>query len=135
MSESAHRPRILIVEDDVMSCALWLRLFESWGWEAVSAGDGDKALEIGATRSFDALVCDIRLPGRSGIEVIAELHRRNTAMTIIAISGTERTGGESYRQQARDAGAKAFLFKPVEPGRLRAEFQQIEERGPLRPEL
>ena len=126
-----HALRILIVEDNDMSRTLWLRLLHDWEYEPVGAKDGETAVALARERPFDLMVCDILLPGQDGIVTIAEVKRLNPATAIIAISGTEKIGGDVFKEQAERAGADLFLFKPVEPSVLQTEIARL--RSPAAP--
>jgi len=119
-----HTPRILIVEDNEMSRALWVRLLLDWEYEPVGARDGETAVRLARERPFDLMVCDILLPGQDGIVTIAEVKRLNPT-AVIAISGTEKIGGDKFKEQAEQAGADVFLFKPVEPTVLQGEIVRL----------
>ena len=117
--------RILVVEDNDMSRALWLRLLQDWAYEPVGAGDGETAVKLAMEQPFDLMVCDILLPGQDGIVTISAVKRLHPGTAVIAISGTEKIGGDRFKEQAELAGADVFLFKPVEPVLLQSEIARL----------
>lgn len=74
---------------------------------------GDQVVACAAAQRPDALVLDIELPGRSGLDVIAEVLRAAPGTAVIIVTTFGRAG---YLRRAMDAGARGFLVKdnPVE---------------------
>jgi CheY-like chemotaxis protein len=105
--------RILVVDDQLVVRQLLQSSLESLGDDYVvltvpSAEEAQLEFSLG---SFDLLVSDIRLPGKSGLELFRVMRQRNPALKVILITGLEEPG---IRRQVADAGAHAFFFKPIE---------------------
>ncbi|WP_312516186.1 ATP-binding protein [Massilia sp.] len=113
--------RILIVEDNADACAVLRMLLELEGHQVAIAVDGHAGLALALEGRFDAIVCDIGLPGIDGYELMQRLrasglerpHERRPL--AVALSGY---GQPSDRERAMAAGFDRYLVKPVEPGVL-----------------
>lgn len=75
---------------------------------AGSASDGDEALRLVEALRPDVLLTDIEMPGRSGLEVAAEVRRRGLPTRVVILTTFARTG---YLRRALDAGAVGYLLK------------------------
>jgi serine/threonine-protein kinase len=111
-----RRPRrFLVVEDDTMLAETLQDQLEPFvtGGEVVLAHDGDAGLELALRERFDLVLLDLRLPRRSGVELLAELRATTAELpTVVVISG--EASSEDWRLLA-SMGARAILFKPVDP--------------------
>jgi len=113
--------RILIVEDNADACDVLRMLLELEGHQVAIAVDGHAGLALALEGRFDAIVCDIGLPGIDGYELMQRLrasglerpHERRPL--AVALSGY---GQPSDRERALQAGFDRYLVKPVEPGVL-----------------
>jgi CheY-like chemotaxis protein len=119
-----HRPRfeianmnskkILIVEDErAMLLGLTVHL-ECAGYEVLAAADAAAGVTLALTERPDVITTDIGMPGADGITAISLFRSMPTLQNVpvIVISGY---GAAETRRQALDAGAAAFLEKPVDP--------------------
>ncbi len=112
--------RVLLVDDDMRNLLALTPLLEQWKLDVMAAGDGVEALETLQTAgAFDLVILDIMMPDMDGYELTRRLRQdpRFTALPVIAL--TARAGKEE-QQAALEAGANAFLVKPVEPAELKA---------------
>jgi len=109
--------RILVVEDNEDAADVLRMLLELEGHQVEIAADGHTGLALAMEGRFDAVVCDIGLPGLDGFELMTRL--RAAAPDIrpltVALSGY---GQPSDRERALAAGFDRYLVKPVGPGIL-----------------
>jgi DNA-binding NtrC family response regulator len=108
---------LLIVDDDEESSLLlrdWLR---SRGYHVDAVTSGQMALDHLHRAPANVVVTDLNMPGMSGIELCLELGKRHVEMLSIIVTGQ---GGPDIAAAAMDAGAYAFLTKPVEIDALAA---------------
>src|SRR5215475_9965893 len=113
---------ILVVDDDREIVDLVKTFLERQGtYEISTASDGITALiEVGRVKP-DLLILDIMIPGVDGVEVCRRIKADSSNKTaIIAISGT--TERES---QVLEAGADAFMLKPIDMDTLHAEARRL----------
>ena len=71
-----ERPRILVVEDDAPLAAMLGELLRDEGYDVETAHNGQRALHLGLTHQFDALLLDRGLPAIEGLDVLARLRRQ-----------------------------------------------------------
>jgi CheY-like chemotaxis protein len=124
--------RILLADDDLEVRAGVAELLAPLGLEFLHADSGLEALRIAraSTRARDLhlMVLDLHMPGLNGLDVLQSLRGEIVEFDVPCIfySG-EAT--ETVRQRALDAGASAFLKKPVQPDELRGEVLRALAHG------
>jgi two-component system response regulator AtoC len=121
--------RILIIEDDeALRESLQLTLAAE-SYEAVTASGGAEALGLVETSTFDVVLCDLRMPGLDGLELLPQLARRMPGATLILMSafGTADLAIEAMRRGAYD-----YLAKPFTPSELLLVIRKARERERLR---
>ena len=113
---------ILVVDDDVATIDILEKTLRSFGYKCRSANDGLKALELIGEETFSAAICDIRMPGMDGLEVIAEARKIAPDLPFIVITGFAR---EYVYDQVIEAGATDYIQKPIEPGELKIKLNRV----------
>jgi len=109
---------LLFVDDDPNVCrALW-RVFRPHGFQMHAAHNADEALRIFQELSVDILITDMRMPGRSGAELLAQISESHAHTHRILLTGYADL--RETTQAVRHGLVDDFLTKPWEP-------QQIEE--------
>ena len=117
------RPTALIAEDEpLMRERLKDKLEEVWPELAIvaEAEDGDQALELFAQHRPQIAFLDVRMPGRTGLDVASEIGARCHVVFI--------TAHDEYALKAFEAGAADYLLKPVETDRLIAMKERMERK-------
>ena len=109
----ARQLRILLVDDDPDSLELVARLLERRGLQ-VTVADSVACALARAEQGFDVLVSDLALPDGTGQDLARQLASKGP-LRAIALSGY--SGDEDVRA-SHDAGFRAHLVKPVDPGNL-----------------
>lgn len=117
--------RILIVEDDPMIGASIRTGLRQDGYTADWARDGNSAELAVATNEYDAILLDLGLPGRSGLELLAQWRRKRNAAPILII--TARDSVED-RIAGLDGGADDYLVKPFDLNELAARLRALLRR-------
>ena len=118
----ADKFSILIVDDDQEIIDLLKAYLERQApYEISTAADGITALiEVGRVKP-DLLILDIMIPGVDGVEVCRRIKADSSNKTaIIAISGTTE-----HQSQVLEAGADAFMLKPVDMDKLHEEARRL----------
>jgi two-component system, OmpR family, response regulator len=118
--------RALVVEDESKLAALIRRGLVEEGYAADVAGTGEDALWMAAATAYDAIVLDVMLPGRSGIEVCRSLRESGIWAPILML--TARDGLED-RVSGLDSGADDYLCKPFSFAELLARLRALTRRG------
>lgn len=123
--------RVLLIEDEVRLAAL---IAEGLGDEGIDVDvehDGDVGYWRATEGSYDAIVCDIMLPGRNGYEVCRDVRAADVWTPILMLTAKD---GEFDEAEALDTGADDFLRKPFSFVVLLARLRALARRGtPERP--
>ena len=109
--------KILVVDDEPLARERLLRLVARIRPEAtcLQAADGNEALAQVAAADPDLVLLDIRMPGKDGIEVAADLEQMESPPAIVFC-----TAFDEYALQALQLQAMAYLLKPVREAELEA---------------
>lgn len=103
---------VLVVDDDAGVRELVKAMLSLEGFEVAVAGSDEAAMAALENRSFDLVITDLLMPGRSGLETISGIRGRDARLPILAISGGGRIGAAECLHTARCLGANATLAKP-----------------------
>jgi len=122
------KPSILLVDDDERLRSRMTRAFEERGYEAQQADGYDSAITIATRESTEYAVVDLRMPGKSGLEVVRELHHIDPATKIVVLTGY---GSIATALEAVRLGATHYLTKPADIDEVIAAF----DRGGVEAEL
>ncbi|GAC1584205.1 MAG: nitrogen regulation protein NR(I) [Polyangiales bacterium] len=118
---------VLCVDDDADYLDLVRRMVTSPGVEAIGASSAEDALELIEKQRVDAIVTDLNLPERTGIELIATLRGAGNAVPILVLTGE---GSVTAAVEALKQGAADFLQKPVDAQRLKGLVTELLRNGP-----
>lgn len=124
--------RILIIDDDDLVRATVRDILEEAGFAVLDAPDGRQGLEVFERNPVDAVITDILMPEKEGIETILEMRRIRVDVPIIAISGGGATGDLQFLQFAGRLGADRILPKPIDPAQLVQAVRQVLQAGSAR---
>jgi signal transduction histidine kinase/DNA-binding NarL/FixJ family response regulator len=102
-------PRILIVDDVEIGRRILRDMLSPYGFIISEALDGASALELISRDKPDMILSDVHMPGLSGIELVALIHRRQLNIPTILLSASAL---EEDRQLALAAGPAGFIAKP-----------------------
>lgn len=125
--------RILLVEDEPDAARLLAKGLREQSYAVDVADDGEAACYQAQITDYDAIVLDVLLPLRDGLEVCRALRREGSSVPILML--TARDAVEN-RIEGLDAGADDYLTKPFELGELLARLRALVRRSarPLLPE-
>jgi two-component system KDP operon response regulator KdpE len=116
---------ILVVDDEPQILRALSTNLRGAGYEVLQAATGEAALSTAAMRQPDAVVLDLVLPDRSGIEVCREL-RTWSEVPILILSAV---GEETQKVEALDAGADDYVTKPFGMDELLARLRAAMRRA------
>ena len=118
--------RVLVVDDQVKIARALEKALVQAGAEVVSAADGEAGWQLALDEPFDALVLDIVLPRRDGLDVLRELraHHRTTPVLLLSARGLA-----SDRIHGLDVGADDYLPKPFVLAEVVARVRALARRG------
>jgi DNA-binding response OmpR family regulator len=119
-------PRVLVIEDDSRILRSLEKGLQAAGFQVESATTGDAGVRLATSKAFDCIVLDWMLPGRDGLEVLAELRRSGQAAPVLML--TARDAVED-RVLGLESGAEDYLVKPFAFAELLARVRVLLRRG------
>ena len=121
--------RVLIVDDDEALRDSLELVLTSEGYQVATADCGTSALERLDEQRLDVVLCDLRMPGIDGFELIPQILRHTPGIPIVLMSayGTEDLALEAIRRGAYD-----YLAKPFQPSEVVLTLRKAHEREKLR---
>jgi two-component system response regulator RegA len=135
MDEEQDRPSLLLVDDDPTFCNVLSRALTRRGFAVSVAVDVPAALAIAAQQPPEYAVCDLKLPGDSGLALIERLIELDAQTRIVMLTGYASI---ATAVEAIKLGAVHYLAKPVDADQIVAAFTRTEgdsampvEDGPL----
>lgn len=118
--------KILVVDDEATILKMMELVLANAGYSVITTKSPREALEIyGSGASFDLIITDYKMPEMTGIELEAEILRRDPSARILLVSGY---GGIDTALEALNKGAIDFLRKPFAPEALRDAVRSALER-------
>ncbi len=121
--------RILIVDDDDGLRESLELVLAAEGYEVSGAADAERALAHIENHPVDVILCDVRMPGMDGLELLPQLARRLPDSTIIMMSAF---GTDDLAIEALKLGAYDYLAKPFQPSEVLLAIRKAREREKLR---
>ncbi|GLX69706.1 response regulator transcription factor [Paenibacillus glycanilyticus] len=116
----------LLITDDESEIRNGLSNYFPWhefGYRVVGqASDGEEALAFIAGQPVDVLLCDIRMPALTGIEVAERLFRQQSEVKVVLLSGFREF---EYAQSAMQYGVRRYLTKPTKYAEIAEVFGQL----------
>jgi DNA-binding response OmpR family regulator len=122
-------PKVLVCDNEEALRVLVRGALELGDYEILEARDGDQSLELARKFEPDLIVLDMMMPGRSGLEVLADLRAEQRFAETPVIMLTARAQAAD-RATALEAGATRFLPKPFSPLELASTVEELLEAGP-----
>jgi DNA-binding NtrC family response regulator len=86
MTAKSNLSLLVVDDDDSLRCDM-ADFFTRQGHRVAQCADGEQALELAEQQSFDVVVLDLVMPGRSGLEVLSQLKERNAECEVVVLSG------------------------------------------------
>jgi response regulator RpfG family c-di-GMP phosphodiesterase len=117
--------RILIVDDEETIRLALRKFLRSRGYEVEVAGSGDQAMQVLDKESFSLMLCDVRMPGMTGVQVVPEARKKDQDLAIIMLTAVNDAATAT---EVLASGATDYLMKPVEL----ADLQQAVDRALLK---
>ena len=109
MTSAIPPARTLIVDDDRHVRELVRRLLERSGYLCATAENGFEARRLLTARPFELIVCDLQMPGESGLDVVSHVRRAYPDTAAIMVTGVD---DEQLAGQALTLGAYGYVVKP-----------------------
>ncbi|MCC6102754.1 MAG: response regulator transcription factor [Atopobiaceae bacterium] len=117
---------ILVVEDERSLADAICRILQDADFNTEAAYDGTSGLALAETGSYDAIVLDIMLPGKSGLDIVHDLRRQGNSVPVLLLTARTST---TDKVSGLDAGADDYMTKPFEPPELLARLRALTRRS------
>jgi DNA-binding response OmpR family regulator len=120
------KKKILIVDDNADTRLILSVRLKAHHYHPLYAADALQAMSVALKEQPDAILLDLGLPGGNGLVVLQRL-KANTALSAIPVIIVTAEDPSMAESRAIEAGAVAFLQKPVDQDKLMAAVQQAME--------
>jgi DNA-binding NtrC family response regulator len=107
---TSERTSILIVEDDSSYRRALAKTFAKAGYAVTVAPDGQEALQLLEKGSFDLVLTDLKMPGKSGLDLLRALRNRMPRLKVVIMTGY---GTRDSYLEAKALEVSGFLLKPL----------------------
>jgi YesN/AraC family two-component response regulator len=113
--------KLLIVDDSKLARMAVAKAMKALypDWDRIEASNADEALVLAKEGAFDVALVDFNMPGRDGLQLVADLKSYNSSMPLALVSANHQ---DEIVARAKAIGA-AFLAKPLTEQSLRAFLQ------------
>ncbi len=118
--------RILVVEDETKVAQALKEGLEGEHYDVAVAGTGEEGFFLVNSERFDAVVLDLQLPGRDGIEILSTLRQRGVDTPVLILTARDAVDD---RVLGLDSGADDYLVKPFAFAELLARLRALMRRG------
>jgi len=129
MSSTEQKPSILLVDDDEVYRTRLARAFSDRGYDVRTAGDYDAAVALATEDSPELAVVDLKMPGKSGLELVKALAVIDPSTKTVVLTGY---GSIATAIDAVRLGATYYLSKPADADDIIGAFARG-EAPPLDP--
>ena len=129
--------KILIIDDEIKLRKLLTRIISLEGVEVVEAGTCKEAIQAVQKQHFDVIFCDVKLPDGNGVDMIAEIKKKqpNTEIILLTAYGNIKDGVQAMKNGAFDYITKGddndkiipLLHRALEKVQLKLRIQQLEK--------
>jgi two-component system response regulator HydG len=124
------RKKILIVDDEESLRITFDIFLSEEGYDITTACNYAEAVEALAGGQFDLIFVDVVLGGRSGLDLLEEMRRRNIGCPVVVVTGSPTDESASH---AVESGAFDYIAKPLLKDKLLRVAREALRRGPSRP--
>ena len=126
MGDRWSNVKILLVEDDPKLASLALKGMSARGFVVDHADNGDDGFALATTRSYDAIVLDIMLPGRDGLSILRQLRSNGLSVPVVLVTARSAL---NERLEGLNLGADDYLTKPFYVEELIARLHAVIRRA------
>ena len=121
--------RILIVEDEKKVASFIKKGLQQEGYAADIAHDGEQALDNAVAFDYDAIVLDLMLPKKSGLDVLRQIRATKPKLPVLVLTAK---GSLEDKVTGFNAGADDYLIKPFAFAELSARIRALLRRGAVK---
>ena len=120
------RPSLLVVDDEARILSALRRTLRREGYEVLTAETPGEALRILDERPVDLVLSDHKMPGMTGVQLLAEVAKRKPDTVRMLITGWTE---EIPREELDRLGIRALITKPWDDARLKQTLRRAVEEG------
>ena len=120
--------QILVVEDEVKLAGALQGGLEADGYSVQVEHTGERGFYLLRSESFDLVILDVMLPGRSGLDILTALRQKGVTIPVLLLTARDEVAD---RVRGLDAGADDYLVKPFAFPELLARVRTLLRRGKL----
>lgn len=113
-------PTILVVDDEENIRHLYKAELEDEGYQVLTAGDGEEALEVFDSQDVHLMTIDIKMPKMDGLDLITNIRERDKELPIVVCSAYP-----SYKQDFHVWGAEAYVVKSADLSELKQRVKKL----------
>ena len=117
--------RLLVVEDEKALCESIAKGLRLDGYEVDMVFDGEEAMDIISTDSYDLIILDLNLPGMDGLDILKNMRENDNETNVLILSAR---GGLNDKIEGLDSGANDYLCKPFHFEELEARVRSLTRR-------
>ena len=117
--------RLLVVEDERALCESIAKGLRLDGYEVDTVFDGEEAMDIISTDSYDLIILDLNLPGMDGLDLLKNMRASDNETNVLILSAR---GGLNDKIEGLDSGANDYLCKPFHFEELEARVRSLTRR-------
>ena len=132
MTTPSMRGRVLVVEDEAYVRDSLLEILRARGFDVSASASVDEALERLARAPVDAVLSDLKMPKKDGLELVRRMQALSPDVPILILTGH---GTVASAVECLKAGATDYILKPVEPDALELSLGRALEGRALRREV
>ena len=122
------KARVLVVDDEPHQRDILQMILEGEGYEATVAGNARQAMDEARSGPFDVVLTDLKMPDKSGIELLSELQKTQPGVCVVLMTAH---GSIDSAVEAMRRGAFDYLTKPLERDELLLVLKRALERTRL----
>lgn len=122
-----HLADVLVIDDEPVVCDAIRIVLAEEGLRVASVASAEEALNHPALSGVRLVICDLMLPGRSGLETLRALRAARPDLPVVMISGYATTANVD---RMKEAGATAFLAKPFDVSELWTQVRRALAESP-----
>ena len=125
---TSSNPQILIVDDEEPVRRLLKRILERDDYDCTPAASAAEARSLIEKQVFDLVLCDVKMPGESGVDLIGHILSQHQDTAVVMVSAVE---DPAIAQKALEIGAYGYILKPFRPAELRISIANALRRRKL----
>ena len=123
-----NQPSILVIDDEPLICKSCDRIFSQAGYMVDTHDDPETGFRQALEKHYDAIVLDLKLGERDGIELLNDMRNKNSQVPVIIITGYP---SEETRNMSKKFGVIDYIVKPFGPAEILESLQKIDSKSTM----